>query len=156
LRIKRTDAEMACQTARVHYHEQFWVVVGTTAPVVALAVLVAWWQSGRTRDRALRRRDKRLMGGTSAAEVILTASMACELFAFTDAVVSLASMQDQTPVGYAAGFAIAGYFAATSGWPLALWEQERNRRAAEEIAEGGSPPIKPPEAPGPVTERPAR
>src|SRR6516162_1398940 len=32
---------MACETAPVAYHKDFWVVVGTAAPVIALAAVVA-------------------------------------------------------------------------------------------------------------------
>ena len=35
---------MACQTARVAYHESYWVVVGTAAPVIALAATVTYSQ----------------------------------------------------------------------------------------------------------------
>ena len=36
-----------CHTAMVTYHETFWVVTGTTAPVIALAVVIALPDSGR-------------------------------------------------------------------------------------------------------------
>lgn len=59
LRVDRTNAEMTCQTARVHYHKAFWVVVGTAAPVIALAGVVAMAQlraaTARSADSSHRR-----------------------------------------------------------------------------------------------------
>jgi hypothetical protein len=40
----------ACDTSPVTYHETFWVVTGTEAPVVALAVIVQLTDTIRTME----------------------------------------------------------------------------------------------------------
>jgi hypothetical protein len=43
-----------CQTALVHYHESFWVTVGTAAPVIALAAIVSLPDVMRAREHRWR------------------------------------------------------------------------------------------------------
>ena len=80
---------MACQTARVAYHEAFWVVVGTAAPVIALGSIVAF---GRAISLLGGRRTQLLIGVFSM--LFLTACFGFTTLVMFVSLLSLAKGRD--------------------------------------------------------------
>jgi hypothetical protein len=91
-------AEARCETAAMNttYHEQFWVVLGTVAPVVLLAdiLLAAQW----SRTNSLRKLEGR-RGGLGAivgalAVLAITISMGLSFFALLASLNCLGHLSD--------------------------------------------------------------
>ncbi len=89
----------ACQTARVAYHEAFWVVVGTAAPVIALASAVVYNRAPAVMaDATKRRRETGHDAGVArfafAVGMMVSGCLVSQVVAFGAALLCLARETD--------------------------------------------------------------
>jgi hypothetical protein len=127
----------------VAYHETFWVVIGTAAPVIALAGTVTFFQApGALSDAGLVRGDA---GRTAihAAWLAFIASVACislEVGALWAALSSIAARADAAGVTVIQYVTVGGFvlllpagagLVLTQRW-IGRWK-ERQRRAEREL-----------------------
>jgi hypothetical protein len=129
---------MACQTARVAYHKDFWVVVGTAAPVIALAAVVALNQVPNRPPPG----QPRNMPASVAALIAISALYAClilQAVSLSRALDSLAHERDQANLKSATTATISGIALLGVGGVSTAAAQEFRRIARRRAAERQSP-----------------
>ena len=106
-----------CQTASVSFHESFWVAIGAAAPVIALAAIVAFTDTGRTWADWLRdQRDKNDEDIKQGYVMLWTGSVAglvnvlLQVVTLVLALLSLAASHDRVPLIVAEIMAPLGIF----------------------------------------------
>jgi hypothetical protein len=105
-RIDSRDWKSRAKLRRVAYHEAFWVVVGTAAPVIALADVVLVGQLVATGSAEQNRPDRL----DNLVFVVLAACFTSQLFLLLFALDSLATDSDAVSTWWAAATTTFGIF----------------------------------------------
>ena len=121
------------------YHADYWVLVGTAAPVITLAAIAAlgpaaWGlpirQQAGTYFEKVRSNQKRFVSWNGAAYLTATVNIVMQINVMSEALTSLALGRDFQHAGDASDLVITGFWLLVAGvsFSIAARESEREKR----------------------------